>query len=146
MNSLFRFFTQPPTGPASLFLVRLPVGLIFFTQGILKFTDPNMGVNRFTRIGFPHPAFTAHFVGCFEIVCGTLVLLGLRTRLSSVPLLIVISTAIATTKLPELARPNRGFWSAMHSPISLCSAASSSSSCKAAVPGPSVPEKARRCS
>lgn len=110
MNSLLRFFFQPATGPASLFLIRLPVGLIFFTQGILKFTDPNMGVNRFTRIGFPHPAFTAHFVGCFEIVCGALVLLGLWTRLFSIPLLIVISTAIATTKLPELARPNQGFW------------------------------------
>jgi len=110
MNSLLRFFFQPETGPASLFLIRLPVGLIFFTQGILKFTDPNMGVNRFTRIGFAHPAFTAHFVGCFEIGCGALVLLGLWTRVASIPLLAVISTAIVTTKLPELARPNQGFW------------------------------------
>jgi len=110
MNSLLRFFFQPATGPASLLLIRLPVGLIFFTQGILKFTDPKMGVERFTRIGFSHPAFTAHFVGTFEIVCGALVLLGLWTRISSIPLLIVITTAIATTKLPELARPNQGFW------------------------------------
>ena len=49
-------------------LIRLAVGLIFFTQGILKYIDPNMGVVRFTRIGFPHPYFTAHFVGTFEIV------------------------------------------------------------------------------
>ena len=110
MNSLLRFFFPPATGPASLLLIRLPVGLIFFTQGILKFTDPKMGVERFTRIGFSHPAFTAHFVGTFEIVCGALVLLGLWTRISSIPLLIVITTAIATTKLPELARPNQGFW------------------------------------
>ena len=110
MNSVLRFFTQPTAGSASLLLIRLAVGLIFFSQGILKFTDPNMGVARFTRIGFPHPNFTAHFVGCFEIVCGALVLLGLWTRLSSLPLLIIISTAIATTKLPELARPNQGFW------------------------------------
>lgn len=108
--SFSRFFLQPAAGAASLFLIRLPVGLIFFTQGILKFTDPNMGVARFTRIGFPHPNFTAHFVGCFEIVCGALVLLGLWTRISSIPLLIIISTAIATTKLPELARPAQGFW------------------------------------
>jgi len=110
MNATLRFFLQPSTGSASLFLIRLPVGLIFFTQGILKFTDPKMGVERFTRIGFSHPAFTAHFVGTFEIVCGALVLLGLWTRISSIPLLIVITTAIATTKLPELARPNQGFW------------------------------------
>jgi len=110
MNSALRFFFQSATGPASLFLIRLPVGLIFFTQGILKFTDPKMGVERFTRIGFSHPGFTAHFVGTFEIICGALVLLGLWTRVAALPLLIVISTAIATTKLPELARPTQGFW------------------------------------
>jgi len=88
----------------------LAVGLIFLTQGILKYIDPNMGVNRFTKIGFPHPYFTAHFVGAFEIVCGLLVSIGLFTRVAAVPLLMIISTAIATTKLPELSRANQGFW------------------------------------
>jgi putative oxidoreductase len=110
MNAILRLLFQPTAGPASIFLIRLPVGLIFFTQGILKFIDPKMGVERFTRIGFPHPAFTAHFVGTFEIVGGALVLLGAWTRLSSIPLLIIITTAIVTTKLPELIRPNQGFW------------------------------------
>ena len=90
--------------------IRFAVGLIFFTQGLLKYIDPNMGVNRFTRIGFPHPAFTAHFVGAFEMVCGALVLLGFLTRFAAVPLLVVICTAIATTKIPELWRANQGFW------------------------------------
>jgi putative oxidoreductase len=110
MNSLVRFFFSPARGPASILLIRLAVGLIFLTQGILKYTDPNMGVARFTRIGFPHPNFTAHFVGSFEIVCGICVLLGLWTRLAAVPLLIVITTAIATTKVPEFFRANQGFW------------------------------------
>lgn len=92
------------------FLVRLAVGLIFFTQGLLKYIDPNMGVNRFTKIGFAHPAFTAHFVGAFEIVCGALVLVGLMTRIAVIPLLVVICTAIGTTKLPELFRTGQGFW------------------------------------
>jgi len=103
-------FDRGNTPNASIFFIRLAVGLIFFTQGILKFTDPKMGVERFTRIGFPHPAFTAHFVGSFEIICGALVVIGLLTRLASIPLLIVISTAIATTKIPELSRANQGFW------------------------------------
>src|SRR5271167_1698379 len=98
MNSLTRFFSHPPEGPASILLIRIAVGLIFLTQGILKFTDPNMGVVRFRRIGFSYPYFTAHFVGSFEIVCGFLVLLGLWTRAAAVPLLIVITTAIVTTK------------------------------------------------
>jgi putative oxidoreductase len=90
--------------------IRLAVGLIFFTQGILKYTDPHMGVERFTRIGFPHPAFTAHFVGTFEVVCRLLVLVGLFTRIAVIPLFVIISTAIVTTKIPELSRSGQGFW------------------------------------
>ncbi|MGA7794853.1 MAG: hypothetical protein WCA19_17580 [Candidatus Acidiferrales bacterium] len=63
MNSLIGFFLRPQQGPTSTVLIRLAVGLIFSTQGILKYIDPNMGVIRFTKIGFPHPYFTAHFVG-----------------------------------------------------------------------------------
>ncbi len=103
-------FLAPVWQARSIVLIRLAVGLIFFTQGLLKFIDPSMGVLRFARIGFPDPGFTAHFVGGFEIVCGVLVLAGLLTRLASIPLLIVILTAIATTKIPELWRPNQGFW------------------------------------
>ncbi len=86
------------------------MGLIFLTQGILKYIDPRTGVLRFTRIGFPIPGFTAHFAGTFEIVCGLLVLVGLFTRLASIPLLIVILTAIASTKIPELFHADQGFW------------------------------------
>ena len=108
MNSLLRFFLKPPQCPGSVLLIRLAVGLIFFTQGILIFTDPNTGMGRFTRIGFPHPYFTAHFVGTFEIACGALVLSGLWTRVAAVPPLIVITTAIATTKVPKLFRTSPG--------------------------------------
>src|SRR5487761_728688 len=94
----------------SLIFIRLAAGLIFLTQGILKYIDPHMGVLRFAKIGFPDPNFTAHFVGTFEIACGLLVLIGLFTKLASIPLLIVILTSIATTKNPELWPPNQGFW------------------------------------
>ncbi len=110
MNSRLRCFRDPSPAPAATLVIRIAVGLIFFTQGILKFIDPKLGVVRFTNIGFPYPSATAHFVGTFEIVCGFLVLLGVWTRLASIPLLIVISTAIATTKVPELFRANQGFW------------------------------------
>jgi len=110
MNAILQFLRRPTESSRSILLVRIAVGLIFFTQGILKYIDPNMGVVRFTRIGFLHPYFTAHFVGTFEALCGLLVLLGFWTRLVSIPLLIVITTAIATTKVPELFRPGQGFW------------------------------------
>jgi putative oxidoreductase len=101
---------RPAWRSRAICFIRLAVGLVFFTQGVLKYIDPNMGVNRFARIGFPFPHFTAHFVGTFEIACGLLVLVGLLTRIAAIPLLIVICTAIATTKVPELATPHQGFW------------------------------------
>ncbi len=108
MNIVRRFLRT--SAPQATLLIRLAVGLIFLTQGILKFNDPAMGVLRFTKIGFPSPDFTAHFVGTFEILCGLLVTLGLLTRLANIPLLIINLTAIATTKIPELFRPEQGFW------------------------------------
>jgi putative oxidoreductase len=109
----WRDFLKPRWNSHSILLIRLAVGLIFFSQGILKFTDPHMGVQRFERIGFTHPGFTAHFVGAFEIVCGFLIVIGLVTRVAAIPLLIVILAAIATTKIPELYRPGQGFWFAV---------------------------------
>jgi putative oxidoreductase len=109
-RSLWSTVIRPAWRSRAIVFIRLAVGLIFFTQGVLKYVDPNMGVNRFAKIGFPHPYFTAHFVGTFEMVCGFLVLIGLVIRIAAIPLLIVICTAIATTKIHELFRPNQGFW------------------------------------
>jgi putative oxidoreductase len=108
MNFLKR--TMSTHAPTAALLIRFSVGLIFLTQGILKYTDPVWGVIRFTKIGFPFPDFTAHFVGTIEIVCGLLVTIGLLTRIASAPLLIINLTAIATTKIQELFRPDQGFW------------------------------------
>jgi putative oxidoreductase len=109
-ESFWRRIILPAGNSRAVLFIRLAVALIFFTQGLLKYVDPNMGVIRFTRIGFSHPAFTARFVGTFEMLCGSLVLAGLLTRLAVVPLLIIICTAIASTKIPELFRPNQGLW------------------------------------
>jgi len=103
-------FLAPASNIKSAIFIRMAVGPIFLTQGLLKYIDPHMGVLRFAKIGFPHPGFTAYFVGAFEIACGLSVLVGMFTRIASIPLLIVILTAIATTKIPELFRPNQGFW------------------------------------
>jgi putative oxidoreductase len=94
-------------------LIRLVVGLVFLTEGIQKYLFPELlGTGRFTKIGFVDPAFWAYFTGTFEIVCGTLILLGLLTRLASVPLLVIMATAFLTTKWPLLA--GKGFWVFAH--------------------------------
>jgi uncharacterized membrane protein YphA (DoxX/SURF4 family) len=71
-----------------------------------------LGAGRFAKLGFPSPAWTATIVAFFEITCGLLVITGLMTRIASVPLLIVITVAVVTTKLPMLA--HQGFWAMAH--------------------------------
>lgn len=94
-------------------IIRLMVGVVFLSEGIQKFLFPVIrGTGRFEKIGLPAPEFLGSFVGTFEILCGTLVLLGLLTRVASVPTLIIMLVAIATTKSEILA--NDGFWMMMH--------------------------------
>ncbi len=94
-------------------LPRIVIGFVFLSEGIQKFLFPELvGAGRFEKIGFTNPEFLAAFVATFEIVCGILVLLGLFTRLASIPLLIIMGTALVTTKIPILL--NKGFWSMAH--------------------------------
>jgi putative oxidoreductase len=58
------------------------------------------------------PDFFGPFVGSFEIACGSLVLIGLLTRLAVIPLLVIMAVALATTKWPMLA--DQGFWHMAH--------------------------------
>jgi len=98
---------------AAIVLIRAIVGGVFLLEGVQKFLFPDaLGVGRFLKIGIPAPEIMAPFVGCIEIFCGSLLLLGLLTRFASIPLLINITVAILTTKLPMLLHD--GFWKAAH--------------------------------
>ena len=90
-------------------LVRLMVGSVFLLEGIQKFLYPEaLGAGRFAKIGIPAPEVMGPFVGGVETICGALVLAGSLTRLAAVPLLINISVAILSTKIPILL--GHGFW------------------------------------
>ena len=99
--------------PSATVLIRVMVGWVFLSEGIQKFLFPAaLGVGRFVKIGIPAPQFSAPFVGIVEIVCGALLIVGLLTRLASIPLMIDIIVAIVTTKIPMLLKS--GFWAMMH--------------------------------
>src|ERR1039458_2669191 len=88
------------TAPKATVLIRVLVGWVFLAEGTQKFLFPeSLGMGRFVKIGIPDPSFSAPFVGVVEIVFGALIIVGLLTRLSTIPLLIDISVAIATTKI-----------------------------------------------
>lgn len=109
-------------------LVRLLVGLIvFLPEGIQKLAYPEvLGAGRFAKISIPFPDIMGPFVGVVEVICGTLIIIGLLTRLAAVPLIIIMIVALVSTKLPILLghdvgmfhlgadMKRTGFWSAMH--------------------------------
>jgi putative oxidoreductase len=124
MSSVRRLVTT--TAPSSVILIRIVVGGVFLSEGIQKFLFPNeLGVGRFIKIGIPAPEVMALFVGIVEIVCGSLIIIGLLTRLAAIPLVIDMCVALISTKIPILLGhgfwrfslsklPSYGFWSMVH--------------------------------
>lgn len=84
-------------------LVRLMVGVVFVSEGLQKFLFPVLrGPGQFASLGFPAPEFFGYGVGLIEVLCGTLLLIGLYTRWAAVPLMLIMIGALITTKLPIL--------------------------------------------
>jgi putative oxidoreductase len=125
MNKLIAWLIHPPTdGGRSILILRLMVGGVFFWEGLLKFVYTNQGVGRFTKLGIPYPAYSANFIGGFEILGGLLLLTGLATRFISIPFIIEMIVAILSTKISIFlgtsplplppAPPRIGFWAVLH--------------------------------
>jgi uncharacterized membrane protein YphA (DoxX/SURF4 family) len=86
-----------------IILIRFIVGLVFLTEGILKFVSPGeLGVGRFAHIGLPYSHILAPFVAVVEIAAGAAMMLGFYVGDAALLLLFVIVTALVTTKLPIL--------------------------------------------
>jgi putative oxidoreductase len=125
LSKIFNWFSNPPsTTPASVLLIRLMTGSVFFWEGIIKFVYTNKGVGLFTKIGIPAPEFMAHFVAVLEIVGGLLLIFGFLTRFIAVPFIIEMIVAILSTKLAiylgnsplplPSSPPTVGFWALLH--------------------------------
>jgi len=82
----------PPT------LSRITLGWLFMQTGWGKLTHLPDIISYFRELGIPMPELQAPLASSAELVCGTLILVGLFTRLACVPLIIVMSVAIITAR------------------------------------------------
>ena len=97
----------------STLLIRLMVGAVFLSEGIQKFLfAEEVGSGRFAKIGLPFPEILGPFVGTTEIIAGTLLLLGLFTRLAAIPTLVIMLVAISVTKID--IGLEQGVWEMLH--------------------------------
>lgn len=121
---MFKILSTAPE--KTILIIRIMVGAVFLTEGIQKFLYPAIrGAGRFESMGFPHAEFFGPFVGVFEILCGFALLIGLLTRPAAFAMIITMTVAIITTKIPvafaESFGPfvlrdlkTYGFWSMAH--------------------------------
>ena len=71
-----------------LLIVRLYWGWQFWQTGWGKLQDISKPIDYFTQLGIPLPVFNAWFVSLLEFGGGILLILGLASRLISIPLVI----------------------------------------------------------
>jgi putative oxidoreductase len=87
-------------------LVRLFVGYFFLETGWGKIHNLDAFTQRFAGWGIPFPAFNAALSGYTELVGGALVMVGLFTRLVSIPMVFNMLVAILTVKLKKVGGLN----------------------------------------
>lgn len=71
-----------------LLLIRLYWGWQFLESGIGKLSHPDKVIAFFTDLNIPAPALNAYFNASLETLGGILLILGLASRLISIPLVI----------------------------------------------------------
>jgi putative oxidoreductase len=86
----------PPT------LTRLTLGWVFIESGWGKLHNLPKIVAYFTELGIPAPQIQAPLAAGTEFVCGSLLLVGLATRIASLPLIITMIVAILTARRSDL--------------------------------------------
>ncbi len=84
----------------SLLLLRLAVGGIFISYGVIKFIGGLDGVASFlAQHGTPFPGVMAPVVVAVEFFGGLAIVLGISTRLAALLLSVVMIVAMATVTL-----------------------------------------------
>ena len=83
-------------------LVRISLASVFVVTGWGKLHDLAKVTGYFTELGIPMPGLTAVVVATTEFIGGSLVLVGLFTRLASLPLAFSMLVAILTAKRGDI--------------------------------------------
>jgi len=83
-------------------LARFVVGVVFVTSGWGKVHNLEKVTAFFTELHIPAPALQAVFVSYVELVCGSLLLVGLASRLSAIPLIVSMIVALITAKAEDI--------------------------------------------
>ncbi len=82
-----------------LLLMRLALAYGFYVPAKMKWNDINAIGGWFESMGYPFPLLNAYLAGITEVAGVVLLVLGLGTRLISIPLIFVMLVAIFTVHI-----------------------------------------------
>ena len=93
-----------------LFFIRVVLAYGFWIPGMKKYDNFESIIEWFTTLGIPLPTLNAYLATATEIVGAVLLLLGLFTRLISIPLIVVMLVAIFSVHIGNgFESSNNGF-------------------------------------
>ena len=81
--------------------IRLVVGVAFVLTGKGKLGDLDKVTSFFTDLHIPFPHANAVFVATVELVCGSLLVIGLGTRIAALLLTATMAVAFVTAIVPN---------------------------------------------
>ncbi len=84
-------------------LVRLVFGYFWAETGWAKLHNLELFTGRFMEWGIPFPAFSAALCAGTEFIGGVLILFGLATRLTMIPMIINMLVALVVVVLPGIS-------------------------------------------
>ena len=83
----------------ALLLARLAVAYSFYEPAVMKFSDISATAKWFGSMDIPLPTVNAYIAATTEITGVILLVLGLFTRIISIPLIIIMIVAITTVHI-----------------------------------------------
>lgn len=81
---------------------RFVIGSVFIESGWGKFQDLSRVVSYFETLNIPWPQFQAPFVSGVELIAGAFILFGFKTRIASLPLIIIMLVALVSAKREDI--------------------------------------------
>ena len=85
-----------------LLVARLTVGVLFVSTGWGKVHNLAKVTAYFTELGIPVPGLNATVASFTELLCGSLLVIGLASRFASLPLVVTMTVALLTAKRSEI--------------------------------------------
>jgi putative oxidoreductase len=86
----------------ALLVARLTVGVEFVSTGWGKVHNLAKVTAYFGELGIPAPGVNATFASFTELVCGSLLVIGLASRFAACPLVVTMTVAILTAQKDQL--------------------------------------------